>query len=96
MLIISASVRRFSTFFTEDAELFCEEVERISDGATIFSGRGKSWIVPLFKTACHSSGLFSTGNDMVLALEVPNREPINGIVGIDFKITPLEGGGTAR
>lgn len=40
---------------------------------------------PLFKTACHSSSDFCTGNDSIfLELELLNKEPIKGTEGIDF------------
>lgn len=40
---------------------------------------------PLFKTACHSSSDFWTGNDSIfLELELLNKDPIKGTEGIDF------------
>lgn len=50
-------------------------------------GKGKN--APLFSTARHSSLLFSTGKDIFRAVELLNKDPSKGIVGIDFKTGPL-------
>lgn len=60
-------------------------------------GRECEKSLPLFRTACHSSLLFSTGKEDMLCLaelEVENRDPMNGNVGIEeeTRTVPLENG----
>jgi hypothetical protein len=51
---------------------------------------------PLFRMACHSSLDFSTGNDILGELDVLNRDPMNGMVGIDLRIVAREKGWRVR
>ena len=52
--------------------------------------------IPLFNTACHSSSLFCTGNDMSLDAALLNKEPRKGIVGMDLRTVPRVKGRSAR
>ena len=51
--------------------------------------------MPLFSTACHSSSVFCTGYVMFFELELLNKEPRNGIVGIDLRTVPRVKGSRA-
>lgn len=51
--------------------------------------------IPLFSTARHSSSPFCTGYDMLFEFELVKREPMNGIVGIDFRTVPRAKGARA-
>ena len=48
----------------------------------------------MFSTALHSSSLSSRGYDIFPALELLNREPRKGIVGIDLRTVPRRKGDT--
>ncbi len=52
--------------------------------------------LPGFNCACHSSSLFWIGYDMSFELELLlNKDPNNGIVGIDLRTAPLAKGAMA-
>jgi hypothetical protein len=51
--------------------------------------------IPLFSTARHSSSVFPIGYVMFFEVELLNREPRNGIVGIDLRTVPRVKGSKA-
>lgn len=83
VLVVGARVGGFGALFAKNTELLWLKDSWLASRARRSWYRGS--LLPLFSTARHSFSLFSMGYAMFPALELLNRDPRRGNVGIDLR-----------